>query len=275
MQKYLILEFRNAGLFRKHRNTRDKMFDLFDKKDRKDEPEFVEPITVYQISNMLHVLFGERPKPINRETCYDSLSYIFDKALNSYIKIDSYKDKKDKFASEKIQLKKSVWNSWAKQSYMNWSRVKKLLEEQELIDKLINTLSDVFNCSIEEIPFDKVVEMLLNKDDERIKDLFVFLNKKGKKPLYDSIYGNESEKLSINANNRTQITVVSGLDSIIRLKGQILVPVSDDDIEKIRQNKGCATILDGGLVYIKSIESSYSINTQGFKEVKQISLEKQ
>ena len=48
MNKYLELSFQNAGLIL--RGNR-----------------FVEPITIFQISNVIHVLFGERPVPtLNR-----------------------------------------------------------------------------------------------------------------------------------------------------------------------------------------------------------------
>ena len=92
MNNFLILKFRNAGLFRKHFNTKDKIWDIDGSRDRKDEPEFVEPITVHQVSNMLHVLFGERPKSTVRKSAYDRLEYYFDKASDSYIKITTMKN---------------------------------------------------------------------------------------------------------------------------------------------------------------------------------------
>jgi len=66
MNKYLMLDFKNASLIRCHKGTKDKIIDPVGdqyKTDRSVDMEFVEPITVQQISNMLHVLFGERPKP--------------------------------------------------------------------------------------------------------------------------------------------------------------------------------------------------------------------
>ena len=127
MSKYLELHFRDAGLFRKHEDCRDIMFNMAGREKRKSVTEFIEPITVHQISNMLHVLFGERPKPINRETEYNKIDYIFEKALASYLLIETYKTPNGEYYKETIQTKKSVHNAWNTVSYMNWQRVKRLL----------------------------------------------------------------------------------------------------------------------------------------------------
>jgi hypothetical protein len=274
MEKYLVLEFRNAGLFRKHRNTKDKMFDMGIRSERKDALEHIEPITSQQISNMLHVLFGKRPKPMNRETVYSADEYLIDKAKNSFLKITSYKNDKNQFFAESIQLKKSVHNAWNPVSYMNWNRVERLLGE-ELFNEFMLVIKKVFSLNREETTFNKVKELILNTKDERLDNIFIELNKNGKKALYDSIFGVNNQLSSINMNARTQLTVTSGLDKIIRLDGQILVPVDNNDIEILRNNKGCATILDGGLVLIKSVKSANSLDTNGFTLVGDISLEKQ
>ncbi len=274
MNDFLILEFRNAGLFRKHRNTKDKMFDIYGRKERKDETEFIEPITVHQISNMLHVLFGERPKPINRDTVYNNITYLYNKALESYLRIDTYKDSKGKFQSETIQTKKSIGNAWSTQSFVYWKRVNNLLGD-DLYKIFIDTISDTYKIDVTKTSFNKVKSLILTHPDKRIDDLFDLLKRNNKKPIFDSVYGEGTEPTSINKNNKTQLTVLTGLDKIIRLSGQIIVPVSSEDIEKIKNNKGCATILDNGLVYIKAIKSGNVITIDGFTPVKEISLEKQ
>jgi len=274
MTKFLVLDFRNAGLFRKHRNTKDKMFDMYGRKERKGETEFIEPITVHQVSNMLHVLFGERPKPVNRDTVYNNIPYLYNKALESYLKIDTYKDVKGKFQSETIQTKKSIGNSWSTQSYVYWKRVNNLLGD-DLYKIFINTISEVYCVNIEETSFNKVKELILTNPNKKIDELFELLKSNNKKPIFDFIYGKGTEPTNINKNNRTQLTVLTGLDKIIRLSGQLIVPVSDEDIEKIKMNKGCATILDNGLVSINSIKSGNIISIEGFTPIKEISLEKQ
>lgn len=274
MEKYIILEFRNAGLFRKHRNTKDKMFDMGVRVERKDALEFIEPITSQQISNMLHVLFGKRPKPMNRETMYSADEYLIDKAKKSYLNITTYKDDNGNFYAETIKLNKAVHNAWNPVSYANWNRVEKLLGE-ELFNNFMSVIKEVFNLNREETTFNNVRELILNTKDKRLDNIFIKLNKKGKKPLYDSIFGVKNEPANINKNPRTKLTVISGLDKVIKLDGQILVPVDDNDVEIIKKNKGCATILDGGVVFIKSVKSANLINNNGFTLVGDISLEKQ
>ena len=276
IQKYLMLGFRNAGLFRKHRGTKDKMFDLCESKERAKEPEFKEPITVYQISNMLHVLFGERPKPTFRTTVYDIIPYYFEKANNSYLRIDSYKDNKGNYPSETIQTKKAVGGAWSSQSYLVWERVRNLLEPA-LFEVFAGTIKEVYKeYDIDtNTPFDCVRKIILDKPDSRIDGLFNLMVRHKKAPIYEAVYGEGRSSTNINRNPKTQLTVLRGIDRIIRLSGQIAVPVSEDDLTKLRNNKGCATILDGGFVYIKGVKSGNVINLDNFVLVSQISTEKQ
>ena len=88
--KYLILEFNNAGFFINHRGTKDKIYDIDGSRKRSNQDNFEEPIHVNHISNMIHVLFGERPAPSNRFTFYGRVDYLFEKAQNSFIKIETY-----------------------------------------------------------------------------------------------------------------------------------------------------------------------------------------
>ena len=274
--KYLVLNFTNAGLFRKNRDTKDKIYDHGSVRERKNEFEFVEPITVFQISNMLHVLFGQRPVPSHRYVPYKPIDYIVEKAKSSYLRIDTYKHQgknKSDYYAETIQLNKSSWNSWNPVSYMNWNRVKLFLED-ELFEKFVGVTSDVLGYNVLEKPFNDLSATLRNTTDARLDNLFAELNSSGKGPMYKSIYADKStDKSAINANSRVAITNLRGLDKIIRLKGQILVPVNNDDIEKIGRASGCATLLDGGLVSIVGIKSANMTSVDGFTKVGEISLE--
>lgn len=283
MDNYLVLNFKNAGLFRKkyspknknfYSETKDKIFCMSGSRDRKNELEFAEPITFYQISNVLHVLFGERPVPSMRECLYKSIPHIDDIAKNSYLKIDSTQDSKGRFHTEKIQLNKAVWNSWNPQSFMNWERVRQLLGE-ELFKKFENVITEVFGSAAES--FNLISEKIKKTKDARLDEIFIELNRSGKSTLFKSVFGTGNELADINKNSRTMLTVLRGLDNIVKLNGQILVPVTSEDMEKIKKNKGCATILDGGLVSINRIKSSSFFNPEieGFVRVGDINLNKQ
>lgn len=274
MSKFLILEFRDAGLFRKHRNTKDKMFDLGERMERNEALEFIEPITSQHITNLLHILFGKRPKPMNRYSIQELDEYLVNKAKQSFLQITTYKNDKDKFFTESTKLNKAVYNAWNPVSYMNWNRVEKLLGE-DLYKEFIWVLYECYKMMPNDISFNKMKDMIKNTKDERLDAIFAKLNSNGKKPLWDSIFIVGTSNTSINMNARTKLTVTSGVDKVIKLDGKILVPINDDDIEIIRKNKGCATILDGGVVTIKSVKSANVVNTEGFTLVGDISLEKQ
>ena len=67
MKYYLILTFKNAGWFPNNRGN-DRISDITGNRKRNGSKQYVEPISSFHISNMLHVLLGERPKPSLRKT---------------------------------------------------------------------------------------------------------------------------------------------------------------------------------------------------------------
>jgi hypothetical protein len=87
-----------------------------------------------------------------------------------------------------------------------------------------------------------------------------------------SIYGGKGQICSINQNSRTRLTIVKGIDKKTIFHGSIIVPVNNDDIEKIRKSKGCPTLLDGGAVFIKGLKNNVSVH--GYTRVGDISMEK-
>ena len=275
MSQFLILEFRNAGLFRKdpRKRSKDKMFDMGVRSDRYLAQEYVEPITVNQMSNVLHVLMGERPKPSLRYTPYDRVERIYNIALESYIKIDSPKNSLGQFYSETVQLKKAVGNSWNPQVQVSWLRLQRYLGD-EFYTKFINVIVSVFKVVIEDVTTLEIRELCLNTIDKRLDKIFELAIEQKLTPLSD-YFRSKIMVSTINATRKTPVTVVTCIDKIIRLNGQLIVPVSDEDIQIIRNNKGCATILDGGIVYIKGLKSANLLNVDGFTQFKNISLKMQ
>jgi hypothetical protein len=274
MSKYLMLEFNNASLIRWHRGTKDKISDpigLGDKVERRIETEFVEPITAQQISGMLHVLFGERPKPMNRKTLYNRIEYLYEKAGECYLKFDNFTDSDGKFQSEIFQTNKSSWNSTQTVSYMNWNRVYKLLED-DLYKMFLDMVKDVFNHTPETITFVELANKIKTSTDSRVTEMFEILRKNLRNPLYSWVFGKPSEKTAMNQNGRTQLTIIKGIDTKINLSGSIIVPVDDEDIDKIRNSKGCATLLDGGAVFIRGLKNNVSV--EDYTKVSDISMEK-
>ena len=275
MSQFLILEFRNAGLFRKdpRKRSKDKMFDMGVRSDRYLAQEYVEPITVNQMSNVLHVLMGERPKPSLRYTPYDRVERIYNIALESYIKIDSAKNSFGEYYAETVQLKKAVGNSWNPQVQVSWLRLQRYLGD-EFYTQFIKVIVSVFKVVIEDVTTLEIRELCLNTIDKRLDKIFELAIEQKLTPLSD-YFRSKIMVSTINATRKTPVTVVTCIDKIIRLNGQLIVPVSDEDIQIIRNNKGCATILDGGIVYIKGLKSANLLNVDGFTQFKNISLKMQ
>lgn len=272
MNKYLRLDFKDAKLYPlkdgRKRLTKDKIFDINGRRDR--EYEFVEPITVHQISNMLHVLFGQRPKPTHRETVYSRSEYLYNKALDSYLMLDVPTDYKNQYIRETTQTKKAVHNAWSTTTHITWERVKQYTGEH--FKSVKNALVESFGDEVLSLSFIKVVMMIRESSDKKLIKFFESLKELKLTALYSFIF-DERAGSHLNMSSKTRLTVLSGLDSIVKFSGKIVVPVSDDDLRVIQSNKGCATILDGGLVMIRDVQPDYMVNVDGFTKVSEISLQ--
>jgi len=90
MKEFMVLKFKDAVLFRNHKDTKDKLF--LGNKDageiRKGLPQFESYLTHHQISNVLHVLFNERPVPFFGACVYQKQDRLIEKAKNSFLKIE-------------------------------------------------------------------------------------------------------------------------------------------------------------------------------------------
>ena len=277
MENYLLLNFQNAGLFRKNKDTKDKIYENGVIRDRIDEWEFKEPITVFQISNILHVLWGKRPVPSHRHCSYNIDNYLFEKAMNSFLKINTYKNSKGEYPIQVIQTVKSVPNSHLKQKpFMSWEKVKNSLEEK-LFNEFVNILTVELDINPLNMTFYEIEEIILKTDNQRILNFVSEDNlKKHKKTSFNKLIFpiNSNDVCNINKDQRTLLTICRSIDTISRLSGQILVPINDDDMERIEKGKGHATLLDGGIVEIVDMISPSMVNTTNFIQVSQISNEK-
>lgn len=293
-EKYLILEFRDAIVFL---NKYSKDVNSDHKGNRTKRTKFFkEPITVNQISNMLHVLFGERPVPSFRSVSYNKVDHYYDMALKSYLSISNPKvehklsDKvfiQNGYISEIIQTKKAMNNSWSKSGALTWERVFQLLKK-EVYEHFIKELSAILKINPLDYTTEQIKEKLLSYvtvevingkpfyhiNDVRLTNLYKYLCDNKKSSLYNYLIGNAKDMGDINKNKDISITVNTNIEKVCSLSGQIYVPVTDMDIEKLKSQKGCATLLDGGLVLIKGIKRSEDLSPEGFTKVSTISTDK-
>ncbi len=295
--KYLVLDFQGAKLYSNYK-TKDFINSpwLYNGKAKRQEKlMFKEKITVFQISNVIHVLFGERPVPSLRPVLYQRNEKLFQKANQSFLKILN-----DNLAFNEIgQSKKSHYGSWNTTVYLSWDKIKDLSEDN--FNLLIDTLSKFLNINCLRFSFNEIVDKLrelLNAENEKrksnkdwlkeelvekfdgtpedIKDitnLFKFFKSIGLSSIKDYVVGG-TDIASINKNKRTFLTVLSGVAEYQTLNGQILVPVTDEEIEYLKKySKGHATILDGGIVQISKIIDGSELSDEGFTKVENISTE--
>ena len=318
MSKYLVLEYNNAKLFPKDKSFRNKdkivtnEFNKLKLKNnilkvsksirtaRRDSSNFVEPITVNQISNALHKLFGERPVPSFREVFYLRIEHIYDMAMNSYLNISSPKihnkfNNKDEFISEMFHTNKALHNSYSTIKEVSWDTVRRYLLRSIVVDgkpTLSNDFYDEFINIVKKILGDEIVherfmdvrEKILASYNDELDDF----NNKMKSSSNSAFYYNmkpvelfSEEELKTQKNSSlgefykketSLLTISRGVYLFKNLSGKIYVPVSDEDIQKIRRNT--VKILDGGLLRITGIQDGNYLLTDGFIKVSEISTEK-
>lgn len=305
--KYLVLKFRNAKLFRNPKKE-DRCFELGLVREAKNEKKriyyyapkyrdgffYKEPITPKQIANVIHVLFNERPVPSRRRTALKSIDYYVEKAMNSYLKIYSdfeIKTKKGDLIKikEVVKTKKALYNAWSPAISVNWEIVRRYVKPENF-QWLVNLLSEILNINVLEYSFQEITDKIrvlikpkkdilekVDKDylgDDLLLKLYSQMKKQGKKGL--TSFFNEQKfasRLTSSPEKNAAITVNSGIEFAEIFSGEIIVPVSDDDLKKLKQSKGCATILDDGLVYIDDIVFGDRLDVSEYRKVSDISTE--
>jgi len=273
MDKYLILKFRNAKLFRNDKKCSDFVNDVNGNRKRNNEEQYTKPITVYQVSNVLHALFGERPVPSLRKVLFQKNQYYFDKANKSYIRVDGHKrfnksKQEFQYVKEFLQTKKSVYNSYNPNPVINWEIVKQYIGPNN-IDWFMKEISTLIQNPLN-YTFTEIRNKLLLANTT-----ILFSGLKSR--MLSGLIGyltNYKFASQLTSKNDTALINNNGIESVIILSGEIIVPVSDDDIIKLSQSKGCATILDGGFVWIDSIKNENEISEDGFDKVCDISTKK-
>ena len=301
MNRYLLLQFDGAGLFRKiNKNginyaSKDFVFDVDGNRFSRDEiPCFIEPITPYQISNVLHVIFGERPVPSLRKSYYSKNGYYWEMALNSYLKIDTIKTEFGEYPAEKFRTNKSVGNSWVKKVTLTWELINLYVNDNEKYYRYITYLSELLGVEVNKMPYEELIELVRSQPQETTIAVFRYIKnmkdcdglcyafglyeKNGtfalsaidKSPCVSKPYSNKTNTFITSARVN-----INGIDDIVRLSGSILAPINDTDIQYLKNHStGTARILEGGFVWIKGVVNEDNINDNAYIPVKTISVEK-
>jgi hypothetical protein len=262
MPKFIRLEFRNAKHFSTNDRTTDFSYSCIypdGKIKRKEIEHFViDGINVFHVSNVLHVLFREKPVPSLRPVMYGVVSFLFEKAEQSYLKYTN-----EHVHNEIVRVKKSSHNSWSPISYMSWVRVKRMCRVTKtgecLYDELIRILREdtgVDPLSYSFTDFKYILRDLIS-NGVKIDESLEYIKTNRMTSLIDSLLYDEKSSSVNQSENKIALTVNSGVDHAKTYNGELYVPVTDEEIEFLRTySKGACTILDGGIIKITGLFDS-------------------
>jgi hypothetical protein len=270
--KYIKLAFYNAKLYPKNNRTKDYVANLditnkgklyFKHSKRAEEilSSFKEPITIHQVSNMLHTLVGDRPIPSFRLVPYKRNEDIFNIAKQSFIKINSPKVKSKRngedietFIPELTKQGKAPYNSWANPNVVHWFKVKKMMDQT--YDEFIIMINQALGYDVTSKPFEELLNCY-EKYGTKLDNTLEFLKKNNKSGVYEFLTNENVGRYQITNNSRVLEVVNSGVDYAYFLDGEILIPYNQDFVNKII--KDTTNILDGGYVEIIGVFNDYEI----------------
>ncbi len=277
-QKALLIKFTNAGIFPETRRSSDKMYDLDGKTKRKDAPVMQIPVRKFDwrhVSNVLHVLMGERPAPTIRKTLLKPDLLIQEAAKKARVIIDTPYNERGYEGVEMMTARKTVKDAWqtAKISYflggtpvqikgglLYWARLERLLGEA-LLNDFINAVQNI--TGEKNVPHNtsahRAIELL--HDNYSLPHVQLFCQKcvKAMRTALVNIIDPKANKESITfhtgVGSKLNIHMVnSGPENIIKISGTIFVPMDEGLLSRLSKGCGTATILEGGLAYIEGIE---------------------
>lgn len=283
--KYIKLSFTNAKYFPKNTRTKDIIANAtmsrgkfkFEHSNRSSNElsSFREPITVHQISNMLHTLVGERPIPSFRKVFYKADESIFAIANRSFLRINSPMQKRNvggenvyKFISETTALAKSKYNSNSKPNIIHWFKIEKFMEEH--FKEFVERINSIAGYDVTEEPFENLFGVY-PKYGSKLDALIDDLKTTKKTPIANFLIAKDQPRVAIVSALGEKI--VRGIDTVHVLDGEILVPYKQNFVDRLMKNT--TSILDGGYVEIVGVFHEDELgDTNGFVQVSEISDEK-
>ena len=276
--KCLILKFRNAGIFYDPlKKSKDNVFYMYGMSmiKRGKYPHMDIPVgnlSKRHISNVLHVLMGERPAPSIRASLIKPIPAIQKLAEKSRVKVDSVitrnNNGQDQYFTETKSIRKSISNAWptaVHDIYLNgerndligclltWEFIKSYLRDTpELYNELVDLVKQKLGGKYLNERFEKVLGLLSKLS---IEPFIEKCKKMSKTPLAHVLSGTTYAARFFARNDyQCRLTVPKGVEKISRIDGTIYVPMGDNDLERIRNGPGSATILEGGVVFIEGVE---------------------
>lgn len=259
--KYLELSFNSAKLWVNNPMSKELIVDHLkylgigrSQQERKTKNRFNEPITKFQVANVLRTLMGERPLPTNRKTNIPETPEFLEMAEKSYIKYSTPKQRNGKLIQDTCTLNKAPFNSFNNNPVYTWEIIRKYLREREYFEKVVLFMENIFGENvIREIPFallDK--EKIKNHTEyQEFKKFLISIHRNGLIDFFEK--GKATSITGWSIGGFSTLTFNSAPAKANVLSGTLLVPIEEKYIERIRNSKGISTILDSGVVLIEGI----------------------
>lgn len=290
--KVLQFKFSSAKLYRSKHSYNNSYL----KQKYELDTMFVEPITYHQISNMIHVLFNERPVPTKRlGQCSQKINpeYLKIAKTNAYLLIENYyldKDNNVKYAKEFTQTAKVEANSYNPKTSPSWVYLKSIGKNDKL-DVVISRLDNFFKkCSIIQStdsimkhPLYELSEFynkLSDKNKEVIKELFETpdISKLGFKSVYQYMINplKNSFQLTQGRGDKSILNSNGIEKNLYTFNGKILLYLSETQYSRFLEvSSGTAKLLDGGYVVLEKVSDAEYVDNTDYKKVGDISLKEE
>lgn len=277
--KVLIIKIKDAGIFNdpSKSKTKDKVLDFDGKRERTDYKDVPTGTFFYKnVANLLRVLFGERPVPTFRKvnSIFIGDAYYEELAKKCRVKIDTAIYDTDKvhdkpyYGEECFTARKSIKDSWQKTSY-NYTLDNKdiqigggLLYHDRLRRYLGNELYNEYSILVKSFGDVDTIQQgieLLNKNKSNV-EVLEFCNKcldEKRKSLYNVIQNEGANSIHFHTYSPNypldSLLICGGIEKIKKVSGTLYVPVTDEDIEKVKNSTGVASFLEGGIATVEEI----------------------
>lgn len=272
-RKALIVKFKNARIFSYPRYSSDKMISGRTKIKRRFAPRINIPdgtLDFRHVSNLLHVLAGERPVPTLRKSCMQKDQQICDLARESLVKVDEISRDETKTVRKAV---KDSWNTVTLWYHLNGKNVRikggliyhdrlRRYLGNDLYERLLYVLKDVSGCSDPRCDFSahEAIEYLnAHNHDQRVVSLISQCRIRQRSAIANLLEPN-GNIASIDIHQGTgcklnTLVVNSGVEKVRTIFGTIYVPIeSEAMIERFRRGGGVATLLEGGFAYIEGVD---------------------
>lgn len=272
-KKALVVDFKNAAIFRNRKPSSDKLFVGHKRIARGDGPVIeVEEgeLDVRHVSNMLHVLMGERPVTSFRPTTAKPDPDIEKAASEARFRLEEVSTKETK------SCRKAVDNAWQTEKIAFTLNGKSVPVEGGVLypRRLKRFLGDELYALFEgldaklrrengvrqKLTTQQSLELLnANKRDKRVVAFAAACRTARKTDIANIIEGTGKESSSSvhrGAGSKLNLLLVgSGPEQVSKYKGTIYVPLSSEELlTRIANGCGVATFLEGGMASIAGIE---------------------